>query len=499
MVRAETPTEDHDFKSRPGAKPGLLIMLIVLPLSALLMCLRLGEVPPLFFDEGWNLSAARNWIEIGHWGPLLNGKPIPGSMLSVGFPGIVPLAASFQTFGYGLWQARLPGVLFTAGALVLMAYICRWLFGTHITILTICILMLTPMNPELHAVIVGRMALGEMPAIFYVLAGYAFLIKSLEKRPWLRVVCMFMWGLALVTKAQVIPFLLSGIFVASLVAAFKSNWTSARRLASVLLGSLIAFSFFTYLQMHYFNDPEPPQTHLTNWAAAIISLEPSHRRETLAIAALFGLPTMIALAYSSIRFVFTLTKPGILDDKKILKISILFLSGSWYAWYVLLSNGLPRYLFPAIFFGSPFLAKMLWEWTSGFKFPPLGFHRRAGLPLLAVILMIGSVLMTGYGMYRAFLSDAGNKVSEVLNYIDANTPEDAVIECGDAELHFLMKRKFHYSLNRHPVSISTESNPDFVIVGHMSRLFHLERIVESDPRYRLVKSLSQYSVYKRFP
>ncbi len=32
--------------------------------------LRLVAVPPLWWDEGWTLTVARNWVESGHYGLL---------------------------------------------------------------------------------------------------------------------------------------------------------------------------------------------------------------------------------------------------------------------------------------------------------------------------------------------------------------------------------------------------------------------------------------------
>src|SRR3989442_14208228 len=76
-------------------------------------------LPPVWWDEGWNLSVARNWVEMGHYGRLLDGEPSsPG--LSTGFPAIAPIAFSFRVLGVGVWQARLVGIFFTLSALTLI-------------------------------------------------------------------------------------------------------------------------------------------------------------------------------------------------------------------------------------------------------------------------------------------------------------------------------------------------------------------------------------------
>jgi len=55
---------------------------------------RLGTHPALFWDEGWTLAAARNWVELGWVGQLLQGVPE-----SLGLAGqvevVAPVALSF--------------------------------------------------------------------------------------------------------------------------------------------------------------------------------------------------------------------------------------------------------------------------------------------------------------------------------------------------------------------------------------------------------------------
>jgi hypothetical protein len=41
---------------------------------------RLDTIPSLSWDEGWTLSVARNWVERGHYGRLLEGNLAPGGL-----------------------------------------------------------------------------------------------------------------------------------------------------------------------------------------------------------------------------------------------------------------------------------------------------------------------------------------------------------------------------------------------------------------------------------
>ena len=54
-------------------------------------------------------------------------------------------------------------------------------------------------------------------------------------------------------------------------------------------------------------------------------------------------------------------------DRELVRLALLVLAGGWYAWFVLLSVGVPRYLFPATFIGSIFVAALLYDLTDRFS------------------------------------------------------------------------------------------------------------------------------------
>jgi hypothetical protein len=84
------------------------------------LILKLDQRHKFWFDEGWVTSVAQNWIHLSHYGQLLNGTPISDGMLKIGFPAIGPISLSFAISRVGVWQGRLPGVLFAAGSFLLL-------------------------------------------------------------------------------------------------------------------------------------------------------------------------------------------------------------------------------------------------------------------------------------------------------------------------------------------------------------------------------------------
>jgi len=147
-------------------------LLLSLPILLLSLTYRLEETPPFCFDEGWVMSVARNWAELGSYVSLFDGRPIPPSMLNIGFPAVAPIALSFRLFGVGIWQGRLPSVLFTVGALCLLYHLALRLYDRKIELGTLFVVVFMSGKLELHPFFMGRYAEGVMPAVFLLLAGY---------------------------------------------------------------------------------------------------------------------------------------------------------------------------------------------------------------------------------------------------------------------------------------------------------------------------------------
>ncbi len=143
------------MKRRMIRRHTLLLALLCL-LAGTLLFVRLEQVPPVWMDEGWTLSLARNWVELGHYGHLLMGRPVPLTSLNSGLPVVAPVALSFRLLGVGLVQGRLPGVLFTLGALAALWYLSYRLYDRSTANWTLAGILLLSVQPELHPILVGR-------------------------------------------------------------------------------------------------------------------------------------------------------------------------------------------------------------------------------------------------------------------------------------------------------------------------------------------------------
>src|SRR5713226_5659326 len=196
------------------------------------------ESPPLYWDEGWTLSVARNWVERGHYGRLLAGDLAPPGS-EAAFPVTAPVALSFRLLGVGIWQGRLVGVLFMVATFLMMYYLASRLYNRKVAVGTLFVLLLMPMHPDIHPLISGRLVMAEIPMFFYLLGGYTGFLLTLGRSLWFMPMAAAFWGVALVTKGQVLPFWTISLLLPMVAALFKRQWKIAALLTILLLASFI--------------------------------------------------------------------------------------------------------------------------------------------------------------------------------------------------------------------------------------------------------------------
>ena len=99
---------------------------------------------------------------------------------------------------------------------------------------------------------------------------------------------------------------------------------------------------------------------------ALVGAIPS-RAVALFVTFAYGLPTLLGLCYGVLSFIRSKEKFAPKAHTEVIRLALLVLAGTWFAWYTTLSVGWARYLFPATFIGSIFVAAMLYELTNRFN------------------------------------------------------------------------------------------------------------------------------------
>jgi hypothetical protein len=510
------------------AVPGRLWAVGAISLTALLAVWQLETTPPLWWDEGWTIAVARNWVERGFYGRLLNGQPTDSS-LTANLTVTAPIALSFKLLGVGVWQARIVGVVFMVGALALWYHLMREMFNRTIAVLALLSLVLVFPHPAVHPSLLSRQALGEFPMLFYLLAGYACFLAALRGAHWWAVGAALWWGVALNSKEQALPFFGASIGLPLVYAVYLKSWRPTILLAAGGLGALLTMRLIAILQPWLVPNYVHPTEDLTSFyaelfrAAAFVTDLPT-RLSTLRVTLIYGLPTLVGVGAV---FLQTLAQRDRLRlDTVILRLMLLALTASWSAWYVALSVGWIRYFFPPLFLGAVFVVATITdrigpahEWREVLSAPrQLGVPhtRRSAMARLGAVAMLAWVVLLGLRALSLFLATGGDRSAiQAAHYLNTATPPNAVIESNDTELMAFLDRPYHYpprsvyvdllrSLNQ-PDAISqnydpTAADPDYLVIGPFMRRTRWDRIYEpsvASGAFRLLRTEGTYSIYER--
>jgi hypothetical protein len=488
--------------------------LAVILLFALLF--RLDSVPPLWWDEGWTLSVARNWVELGHYGRLLDGQDAPRG-LEAGFPVTASIAFSFAVFGVGVYQARLIGVAFTIAALVSLYLLTRSFYNRSIAIGTLGVLILMCGHVDINPLIMGRQVLGEIPSMSFLLAGYLSFLRA-DNRPFVAMpLTICLWSMALLTKAQVQPFWAASLLLPLALVLYRRQWRFAGLIASSLVGSVVLYLCFQHLFLQ--NVTSSTVSGLTQVIA--LALLQHTRLIVLAETLLFGMPTLLGLCWGLCSFLNS--QNTFQAHTNIVHFSFLVLAGSWFGWYVTLSLGWPRYMFPPAFLGSVFVAAMLDDWTNHFNLAytleragaalrKFRLRRRNLSALAATVLIAMSVGQTLTILYGAYVIQPDSSVKETIQFLNTATPRNALIETYESELFFLLDRHYHYPPDQVHVELIRKNsfgervtidynplatNPDYLVVGPQSRFWDFYDPYVASGAFRSLQKYSRYEIFER--
>ena len=480
----------------------------------------LQGVPPLWWDEGWTLCVAHNWMAQGHYGCLLTGKPAPPS-LAGHFLVVAPVALSFRWLGTGIWQARLVGLVFTGGAFWLLYYLSAKIYDRRVAIGALLVALLLPIRADLHPLLIGRQVLGEIPAVFYLLAGYAGILLAQNRSPFFLLLAIIGWGLALMTKAQVQPFWLASLLIPLAIAGRARRWRLVALLAAGVLGPFAIMYLVTWgrqLTASGHALPEPPLPGLVETQA--FALVTARRLMTMRFAMTIGLATLAGLGYATWKEARAIRLDEVDQPSRNVRLMLLTLAGSWFAWFVLLSIGWGRYAFPPVFLATPFVAALLFDLTDGFRLAGIARaavslrSRRPSLDCLAPICAMLLIASLAYSFAGSVRSLPGNDTSalQVTDFLNTATAPGSLVETYESELFFLLQRPYHHppdqihvELNRRlflheTISIDYDplaADPDYLVIGRHGGTWRLYESVLATNAFRPIRSIGPYYVYQR--
>jgi len=512
--------------------------------TAALLLAAPGAVPRLWFDEGWNLSVARILAETGVYAERELGQFVAADVLSVGPPVIVPLALGFRAFGVGLWQARAPGILFTALAFALLYGLACRLYNRRVASAALFVaLFMTGAHIHLHPILLGRQALGETPALVYLLIGYAALAGGWRARPALIAVSVLGWSLGLASKPQTLPFFLASLLIPLIVAAARRDRRWVGMLFATLVATLAGYIVVSALPSLLLPEALRPESRLlatfqgvagrrtnTNWEMAFVTSLTVHL-DALKAAQTILLPLAGGCGYACWRALAAIRSPRAaarqpLADVEMARLALLALTGAWLVWWAALSVGWLRYLSSSLFVGSIFTAALLHDVTGGFSLAQIGKpfaglwagrpRGRAGLTILVMLALLAAVGWavdtTARTLYTAYIREPDTSLLHLTAYLNAELPPDTTIETFESELFFLLEQPYHFppadvqfQLNRRAflkedVAVTydpLQADPDILVLGPLGKLWKLYDGVIAAQAFQLVRRAGPYEVYAR--
>lgn len=464
-----------------------------LPLALILVAFGSGtwrlEHLPLLWDEGWTLTVARTFVERGFYGRLLLGEPAPPG-LEAAFPLTAAVALSFRIFGVGIWQGRWVGVVGLLIALALLYRLARQLFNRSIALGTLAVVLLLSPHLALHPLFLARLVLAEIPLLCFLLAGYFFFLRALQESEGWILPAIFFWGIALITKAQTLPFWLASLGLALSVALMRRHWRWVRDVSAALLGSFLVSRGLLAAQGVVLQGHTLPPTPIVGlYEVTAFVLEPAVRVNTLTTLLIVGVPLLLGLvSWHSKIF-------AVRDAAGLTRLALWGLGSSWLVWFAFFSVGWIRYLFPATFVGSIFVAATLCEWRT----------RRVTIFLLVIFVPV-----TIWQLARAYAVSDDSAVTTA-RWLNAHTAPNAIVESYESELFFLLERRYHYppdqtnvALIRHSLpngaatpyaSDALAADPDYLVIGTVGREAGLYDHARAS--FRLIQTIGGYEIYAR--
>ncbi len=322
----------------------IIFALILLSIFLILLLYQLDRWPALWWDEGWTLDAARNWIEHGQLVHFLEGQPIP-LRSTLRLPLILPVALSMRLLGVGIWQGRLPVVLFTILTLGLVFYLSSQIYNKKTGLITLFLMLcISPIN--IHPIMLGRQVISEIPMMFYLLAGYSMLWLAMTRSPGWGVGAILLFGIALNAKLQVPPFWLVSMIMALSISIRRHKEKLSYLLTGVAIGSFAVAGIIFFLQQRVMQGSFSDSTNLAILFKTIIFVPNSFvRLRALVNVLLLAFPqTMGFILIGKTIFTTSLTsnKPSSSAEinqfivyKEIIQSALWVLGVSWLVWYAL--------------------------------------------------------------------------------------------------------------------------------------------------------------------
>jgi 4-amino-4-deoxy-L-arabinose transferase-like glycosyltransferase len=492
-----------------------LILIASAALVSFLALYRLGQFPVTWFDEGSHLHVPKALVTYGVYADYSSeGFRYFGATTGVGPTVMLPVAAAFRLFGIGLVQARLVIVAYMLATLAAFFWLAKRVGGMRVAWVATALLVATRGAPIIEY---GREVLGEVPGLFFLVAGLSVWFGNWERASWKRLSLVgLLFGLAVVTKQQYLLFIAPMLGIAWL--ADRAYYRASSHRTFILPAAITGFCYLAWQSILIL------QAGLSQAATNLKLL-----RDATAGAALVFSPSLMQGALRDLfsgkvylgalapMLLYAVWRARPRNAEGLRWMVLLLLVTVDLAWYAFASVGWLRYAFPGLAISSLFVACFLTDLSSGFR---LGSVQDSPMPAAIRIASIGwmaaMIALPLAQTVQQVVSPPSNTPAAIAAYIQANVPRQEIIETWEPEVGFLTNNTFHYPpqsllnkadayvwLNGPPPSSSYNyletQAPPYVLVGAFARWVNLYSPDVLARQYHLLKSIGGYDLYARNP
>jgi hypothetical protein len=493
-----------------------IVRLSVLALLCLLVFYNLTEFPATWFDEGSHLHVPKALVRFGVYADYSSeGFRYYGPTIGLGPTVLLPIAGIFQWFGIGLFQARLVMALYLVAALVAYANLARYLGDKYFSGVAVALLVTSRGVGLLEY---GRQVLGEVPGLFFVVAGLGLWFQVWEKAGWVHLIAVGgLFGLAVITKYQYLIVLGGGLLATWLLNIVYYRSAPQRIFLVPGIVSGVCFALWQVYLLLYLG----PSTLADNFQSL---------REATAGAALVFSPALMLRALGELLsfkvYLLALVPAlgyglGLMRSKTRLGHqwgTVWFLVMVNLLWYVFASISWLRYAFLGLALASLLVARWFMDVLRPINLEALRNWRLVRAEVWRYGMLIWLVAMIGIPLIqnvRNIVSPPANAAMAMANYLNANLPRETLIETWEPEMGFLTDHRYHFPppsflpkaiayiwLHQAPPAQTYDfvhtQKPPYILVGAFARWVQMypAKVLAN---YQRVITIGAYELYENIP
>ena len=409
--------------------------------------------PRPWHDEGGTLTLARTLAERGVYSiEHSEGYQTFGAVQSVGPTVVLPIAVAYRLFGSGLVQGRAVVACY-AGLSILVFYVFgRRLFGWRTAFVGVLLLLGWGGQPFSGFLLLGRQALGEVPALCFMLGAMVSWEVAFRRRrsPW-ALVAGLLTGAAMVTKSH---YVVVGFGTLGSIAFMERYFYRLGVLRLLAIGATVAalvFSISVGWQFVYFGEDTFLADLETLRALGAATTGFDYRLSVQGLQHLLGSGSSHMYFFWGLPALLYATLAGLERTPRGMAIALAVIASAiWLAYFVVMLPPWPHYLLLPLALAALFVAALWAELTGGFRPSVSAVVRelRQGMPGRASLEMttLGvCLLVVTFQIQRTVRTDvlaSHPEASRAAAFLTSHVEKTAVVETWERELG--ISRTFAY-------------------------------------------------------